>query len=800
MRSQLVNELKALYKSRNLVPFIGSGLSSPFNIPTWAQLIEQIANRNLEQNYMRQVVSFALKQNNYWDAIYDIKRFSGLNDRDIQDSIVSIIKEKRLHKVPESMHNYKDLGELDFNIMLTTNYDHILHEYLNTKEYVPQNLNEIDIRSIQLLNPSGKRIYHLHGNISNQGSIIISKEQYDDLYNNEKYEAIFNTLASSKQFLFIGFSFTDQYFADFLEKIQQYSKNKHYIMLHNPDQATINNYKNTYELEVIKYSSKTSSHALEIKRILSIISGKHLSLSSNSSPKISSPYPQLEVSTNNESTDNENIIDVDLLFGNDSGELDHNLHSYFINTEQYRRIKNGNIFLVSGKRGTGKSSIAKMLKTEKSDSCIIIRPDHLNIDNIREQSKNVSKEIFRNKLSKIWLNTIYAMMVKNLHLSNTKLEFETKKYLSAFHEFTSNLMVKEDEVQSFVNTFIAYSKLLTTENEPAQYQLKSIFDNLSFTQIDSELKQISTYENKQIFILFDNLDDDYDLDPDFTILLVNSLIKASMQIIRESSIIKPIVFIREDILSVIAKKENSFISQMRGNIIELRWNREKLLEVLNTRICYYFSKNHPPKHLLHDPKFYLCKIYPEEYAYIGKRNNKVSKPIGDYLIERSLLRPREVIQFCRKIIEVNNYVYPLTNKNILDSEEKFVKNFIEDLCTEYNKLYPNLRNIIESFRKNNSSIKTKGWLWSKDNLYKLFTTEVYLLDHNHKRMNPSDTINALYRVGLLRAIDKKEVRGKIKVSHKESAIEADFDTDRVDEFDIHRLFRAELKFEKRTSK
>ncbi|QSF46521.1 SIR2 family NAD-dependent protein deacylase [Paenibacillus tianjinensis] len=795
MRAQLVNDLNKLYNEGNLVPFLGSGLSTPFDIPNWSKLIELISSRNLEQDFMRQTVLFSLKNNNYWEAINDIKRFSGMNDRDIQDSIVNIINEKKLDDIPDNLHNYKELGELDFKIYLTTNYDHILFEHIkNISGFIPQNLNEVDLRSSQLLNPLGKRIYHLHGNISNQGSIVISKEQYNDLYNNEKYEAIFKTLATSKQFIFIGFSFTDQYFSGFLEKIQTFSKNKHYIVLNNPDDSIIKHFKDTYELEVIPYYvDKTNQHAHEIRKILSVISNKKL-LSDNYASKLAPPSKLEAEKDESLSIPDRNIIDVDVLFGNDSGENDHNLHSYFINTEEYNRIKNGNIFLVSGKRGTGKSSIAKMLKADKPNSCMIIRPDYLQIDNIREQAKTIPNEIFRNKLSKIWLNTIYALMVKNLISQTQESELFSKENLSSFYDFTA----LNSQDQSFVGTFVSFLKLLTTEQN-LSYQSKSKFENVHFNQIDKELAQFPELKDNHIFILFDNLDDDYDLDPDFTILLVNSLIKASMHIVRESTIVKPIIFLREDILSIIAKKENSFISQMRGNVVELRWNKHKLLEVLNTRICHFFTKKHPPKHLLHDPKYYLCKIYPEEYTYIGKNDNKVSKPIGDYLIERSLLRPRELIHFCRKIIEVNNYKYPLTNKNILDSEEKFVKNFIEDLCAEYKKLYPNLRDVIEAFRKNNSTITTKGWLWSKENLNKLFTNEISMLDYQNNTMSSSDAINALYKVGLLRAIDKKEVRGKPKASYKESAIEADFDTDRVDEFDIHRLFRAELKFEKRLS-
>lgn len=328
---------------------------------------------------------------------------------------------------------------------------------------------------------------------------------------------------------------------------------------------------------------------------------------------------------------------------------------------------------------------------------------------------------------------------------------------------------------------------------------KHLFNNPQIEALDREIQSCFMEQGGKFFILFDNLDDDYDLNPQFTATMVDSLINAGIQIMRQSRFVRPIIFIRNDILSYIANSKNSAVAQMRSNKVELTWTERKLLSVLNSRFSNYFYQSKPEKGEESHPSKYLKRVFPTNYIYYGSGGVKKIKPIGFYITERSLLRPREILQFCRKMIEVNDYKIPLTNRDIQESEPRYVAEFMDDLCAEYKNLYPNLRDVLELFRKGRHERDTVGWNWTVSDLKRLFESNTYLNNHRHEALSFGDSVNALFKVGFLRAVSKTKRPGK----HEErryisSTEEPDFPTDNVDEFDVHRVFRSQLKLEKRT--
>lgn len=68
--------LKQAYDEDKIVPFIGAGLSIPFEIPSWNDLIKEIcatySTGNLEI-LLPTAVQWHLNENDYWGAIDEIK-------------------------------------------------------------------------------------------------------------------------------------------------------------------------------------------------------------------------------------------------------------------------------------------------------------------------------------------------------------------------------------------------------------------------------------------------------------------------------------------------------------------------------------------------------------------------------------------------------------------------------------------------------------------------------------------------------------------------------------------------------
>lgn len=262
--------LKADYKKGNVVPFIGAGMSSPFHVPTWGELIEDIADKCFTGDLLslKQAVVMYLKKYDYWSAINFLKDMASLIDQDIQEEIVSLIKEKTINLQDNNLHNYYDICKLDFKLYLTTNYDHILTRYLNS-DTVPIELKEFNFISQDLF--SEKRICHLHGHISNPGNIVISRESYEQLYNDKKYDNLLKLVTGTKKLLFLGFSFDDQFIRTLIKNHKQYFNGNHYIIINKPTPDKIKMFREEYGLITIEYNAANSSHEEEIRKILSYL-------------------------------------------------------------------------------------------------------------------------------------------------------------------------------------------------------------------------------------------------------------------------------------------------------------------------------------------------------------------------------------------------------------------------------------------------------------------------------------------------------------------------------------------------
>ncbi len=305
MNAQLM-DLRKDYQSSKIVPFIGAGLSAPFKVPTWGELIEKLTEKYAvgKLGYLNQLIGEDLSRYDYWRAIDNLKYYTGIVDQDIQTEILNLIRIHTIKLEDDSQHNYLDISKMNFNLHLTTNYEHLLYKYLQC-DNVPISLKEIILSSQEIFDT--KRVCHLHGHITNPGSIVISKESYTELYENRKYEELFKAVTASKKLLFMGFSFDDKFIRDLIGQHREYLNGTHYIILNKPSVEKIKELRRDFGLITIAYDSDNSSHSQEIRKILKKLTEKEETESS-------------QLSTN--SNQNQNVI-----VGAGINDIDRNVES-----------------------------------------------------------------------------------------------------------------------------------------------------------------------------------------------------------------------------------------------------------------------------------------------------------------------------------------------------------------------------------------------------------------------------------------------------------------------------------------
>lgn len=264
-----IKKLKQAYLKRQLVPFVGAGLSIPFEMPGWGTLINNIYNDyeySISEENKNEITKL-IENFQYLEAVDKMKQ-AGLREEYIRDSICSAIQEKKLSNKEEPDNIYKDLAKMNCTKYLTTNYDNYLSDYVGKgpseithlyKEFI----NELDFPIYHSM------VYNLHGDYTKPSSIIFSKDSYNDLYyNNVEFRKVLEHFRERYTLLFIGISLDDEYIQQVLEVSKNKLNARHYILLSNVSKERRIQLEEQYNVTILEYLSHNNGHTENIRKIL----------------------------------------------------------------------------------------------------------------------------------------------------------------------------------------------------------------------------------------------------------------------------------------------------------------------------------------------------------------------------------------------------------------------------------------------------------------------------------------------------------------------------------------------------
>jgi hypothetical protein len=257
------------YQCNRIIPFIGSGLSAPFKLPTWTMLIEDIKNEFVDKIY-HPSVDFELNEDEYQVAIDTIKRYGKKTEQDIQEYIAEKYSLRNIND-EKIEHNFLDITKLDAPVLLTTNYDRLIEKYcIGIKPF--NSLTEYTSNVPMLFRDNTeKSVFHIHGCIANPSSIVISSQAYENLYKDEHYDNKMKAFTSNHSFLFLGFSLKDVFTRNLLKQHKEYFKGNHYMLVPSGDVSTKTEkeLREEFGVKIITYDVSGSSHCSEIHDFIS---------------------------------------------------------------------------------------------------------------------------------------------------------------------------------------------------------------------------------------------------------------------------------------------------------------------------------------------------------------------------------------------------------------------------------------------------------------------------------------------------------------------------------------------------
>lgn len=425
-------------------------------------------------------------------------------------------------------------------------------------------------------------------------------------------------------------------------------------------------------------------------------------------------------------TNNLKIVD----FGHCDAEADPNLIRYFLETESYHRILSGEKMYVIGRKGTGKSAIYKVIEKleQNPENKKLLSVAALTFDTYPWQIHNKIKDetcsldfAHVNTWRYIILLELAKLIIKENDAEKQDLNeiksFIQKTYGSLTPSFKELLVDKlkriiKLEIPKISDTGIGGGGIELDNRTPEKKLIDSI-NILNDTLQDKIFKLLN--KSKLYFVLFDKLDDGWDNSDEFKSSMVG-LLKVCRDLNLQSRSVdiklRCIPFLRSDIYETLQYNDKNKAFQ---DIESLNWNPITLRKIINKRISYSLN----------------CQ---EENAWELIFENK---PLArkttkfNYIIKRTLLRPRDIIAFCdlAKKEALKNSQNKITNSDIYSSETNYSEYIYQDFLDEAHKQHPYVEQFFEVLRSL---------------LYERFSYDEFLNEYNkHQKLNTIDVNSAL---------------------------------------------------------
>lgn len=215
---------------RNIVPFIGAGVSCGCGLLTWYELLEELAKDYFSQQEIKKLSELAAIE--FVDEI--VKKAGNISAIAHRISEIFASREINISDVP-----YILLEEFS-PLIVTTNYDDII-EQASTK--VPRGkiaallpcLRGQFSSAIQL---NEYKLLKIHGSIEESTSFVISSQQYDAAYReNGLVESYLRNIFSGKRVFFVGCSLEEDRTLEILKKCVEKNKELvHYAINPRPEE------------------------------------------------------------------------------------------------------------------------------------------------------------------------------------------------------------------------------------------------------------------------------------------------------------------------------------------------------------------------------------------------------------------------------------------------------------------------------------------------------------------------------------------------------------------------------------
>lgn len=443
-------------------------------------------------------------------------------------------------------------------------------------------------------------------------------------------------------------------------------------------------------------------------------------------------------------------------FGDIDGYGDPNLDQYFLDNDYWTKVINDKTYFVIGRKGTGKSSIYRIIKEQSfQNGCLVLNKDFGDFPFeklLQLEDRNFAKP---NQYQSIWKNLILNIYAKAI--SDCPVENDAENaYFCEIDNYARTCLGNLVEMHKEIVTQTAKTSVgLSLNYLNGAHEIEKILSighgQQNVSMINSYLEDtilnyfITCGEQRKIIIQFDRLDDNYNQYQELeqyyhAIISLFKVVYHLNQAFRSRKVnnAKTVLYLRSDILKELGKRDaesarwDDYCLSINWAIINKdEWEHSKLMQMLNKRIVVSLDDDKIDFETLFDK----CDIRLQSFHgdYID---------VFQYMVDRTMHRPRDLIQFCKCV------------QNAIDESGdlyfRTIKNAEKDYC--YWLVNSELANEINPILKNTDTLY---------DLLKLLGRRPFSLSDFNDRyrsvqgidMSSEALVNYLYDVGIIQNID-----------------------------------------------
>ncbi len=395
-----------------------------------------------------------------------------------------------------------------------------------------------------------------------------------------------------------------------------------------------------------------------------------------------------------------------LALGASSAENElHELGQYYLETEEFRRAARGEVRIVTGRKGTGKTALFVQLRNrlrEHGQLVILdLKPEGFQLLKFKERVLDYLEEGTReHTITAFWeylllLETCHKILHKDqrAYLRDTRLYEPYRRLADGY--FSDQYICEGD----FAERMLRLTQRIADDFDET-YNHGASKKRLSTGQITEVLYKhdvaklradVVEYLNHKdgLWILFDNLDKGWPphgvTAEDVVTLrcLIDAMTKLERQLRREGVESHGVVFIRNDVYELLVASTPD-----RGKVghIALDWTDPELLrELLRRRFLYTGT-------IKGDPTFEA--IWPQICA-----SHIRGEETSQYMVERSLMRPRgliDLLRFCRSRAVNLGHDHIETN-DIEAGEDAYSSELLNNVAFEIRDVFPDAGEVLYEF-------------------------------------------------------------------------------------------------------